>query len=71
LMVRRAASDAEMQAFVSRLRKVQPKVTRSRALRTVRDTGIACGQERFSRLWESVADAKGSALRHPPLLNPD
>ena len=44
-------TDAEVRAFVKGLRKADPRISKSRALRALRDHGHACEQRRFGSLY--------------------
>jgi len=48
---RQPCSDAQVVDYLTELRSSTPRITRSRALRALRDDGMACSQERFARLW--------------------
>ncbi|MGC4109606.1 MAG: hypothetical protein QM747_04100 [Nocardioides sp.] len=46
-------SDAALESYVQRVRTEDPTISRSRALRLLRDSGLACEQKRFAQLFES------------------
>lgn len=49
---RRPVSDSAIRALIDEMRKHQPKLTKTVALRNLRASGIACEQRRFSVLFE-------------------
>jgi len=49
---REPASDSAIRHFVARLRSRDPGISRTRALKTLRASGIACEQARFAQLFE-------------------
>jgi hypothetical protein len=51
----RAATDEEIDDFVRSLRRREPEVSRTKALRVLRASGIACEQGRFRAAWETHA----------------
>ena len=48
---RETLTDAEVRSFVKGLREANPRVSKSRALRALRDHGHACEQRRFGSLY--------------------
>jgi hypothetical protein len=46
-----AATDAALQDFIRSLRRRVPGISRTRALRDLRASGIACEQNRFAAIW--------------------
>jgi hypothetical protein len=50
-----AASDEEIDEFVRSLRRREPEISRTRALRALRASGIACEQGRFKNAWETYS----------------
>lgn len=54
---RRPLPDAAIRPLIKQMRKQQPKLSKTVALRNLRESGIACEQHRFSRLFEE-ADAR-------------
>lgn len=66
---RRALSDDEVRSFISACGPRTQGRSKSRLLRELRDSGMACEQSRFSTLYEEVLardSAKGSPL--PPAV---
>lgn len=55
---RAPATDADVIERINKLLADEPGVSATRALRRVRDAGIACEQKRFGRLFHSVVDAR-------------
>lgn len=51
---RRPASDAELRILITKYKTADPSLSATRALRALRDSGIACEQKRFSELFRSV-----------------
>jgi hypothetical protein len=51
-------SDADVLTFVRDLRRVQPDISKTRALRVLRDGGLACEQKRFGALFECATKEK-------------
>lgn len=51
---RQPVSDAEVRAYVVRLKTVDPSLSATRALRILRDAGIACEQKRFGELFRTT-----------------
>ena len=51
---RQPVSDAEVRAHVVRLKKNDPSLSATRALRLLRDAGIACEQQRFGQLFRTT-----------------
>ncbi len=51
---RQPISDAEVRAHVVRLKATDPSLSATRALRILRDAGIACEQKRFGRLFRTT-----------------
>lgn len=51
---RQPVSDAEVRAHVVRLKKTDPSLSATRALRILRDAGIACEQQRFGQLFRTT-----------------
>ena len=56
-VARRAMTHADVMDFVHSLRRSQPKVSATSALRTLRDAGFACEQKRFGRLFRMTQEA--------------
>lgn len=54
---RDASTDAEVVAFVKSALKASPRLTHTPALRMWRDSGRACEQKRFRRLFQEVASS--------------
>jgi hypothetical protein len=50
-------TDAEVTAFIATLLAEQPRLSKSVALRQLRDSGRACEQKRFGKLFEGVITA--------------
>ncbi|MDQ0679684.1 hypothetical protein QFZ30_003066 [Arthrobacter pascens] len=48
---RTVMSDADILSFLRDIRRVQPEISKSRALRVLRDSGSACEQKRFGGLF--------------------
>ncbi|ORU95797.1 hypothetical protein AWB93_22735 [Mycobacterium bohemicum] len=55
---RAAATDADIVEWINTLCAAEPDLSATRALRRVRDAGIACEQKRFGRLFHSVVDTR-------------
>ncbi len=53
---RAPATDAAISQWINKLLADEPGLSATRALRRVRDAGIACEQKRFGRLFHSVVD---------------
>lgn len=53
---RRPQTDPQVLAFVRRLLRRDPRLTKTRALRLLRDSGLACEQKRFGDLFASVQE---------------
>jgi hypothetical protein len=53
---RATMTDAEILQWIHKLRTAEPDLSATRALRRVRDAGIACEQKRFGRLFHSVTE---------------
>jgi hypothetical protein len=51
---RQPISDAEVRAHVVRLKTTDPSLSATRALRILRDSGIACEQKRFGELFRTT-----------------
>ncbi len=51
---RQPVSDAEVRAHVVRLKTTDPSLSATRALRILRDAGIACEQKRFGQLFRTT-----------------
>lgn len=51
---RQPISDAEVRARVVRLKRGDPSISATRALRIIRDAGIACEQKRFGQLFRTT-----------------
>ncbi len=51
---RKAASDSELRALIVRLKANDPSLSATRALRSIRDAGIACEQKRFGELFRTT-----------------
>lgn len=51
---RRPMTDAQVAHFIRNLRAADPSMSRSRALRILRDEGMACEQKRFGRLFQEA-----------------
>jgi hypothetical protein len=51
---RKPASDAEVRGHVVRLKTTDPSLSATRALRILRDAGIACEQKRFGELFRTT-----------------
>jgi hypothetical protein len=63
---RRSVTDAELARQVRRMRRRDPDISRSSALRTLRTSGIACSQARFASYW--AARRLGDTDEHRPDL---
>lgn len=50
-------TDGAVQAFVMKLHAEDPTISRSRALRLLRDSGLACEQKRFAHLFTSTLES--------------
>lgn len=48
------ASDAELRKLIKRVKALEPSISATRALRQLRDSGIACEQKRFGHLFRSA-----------------
>ena len=55
---RAPTTDADIIEWINKLLADEPGLSATRALRRVRDAGIACEQKRFGRLFHSVVDAR-------------
>lgn len=55
---RRQTSDTEIVEIIQALVEREPNLSATRALRQVRDSGIACEQKRFGSLFRDVAGAQ-------------
>ena len=55
---RRQASDSEIVEIIESLVQHEPTLSATRALRQVRDSGIACEQKRFGSLFRDIAGAQ-------------
>lgn len=55
---RTTVPDVDVINFIRDLRRAQPGVTKSRALRTFRDAGLACEQKRFGGLFSTAVEEK-------------
>jgi len=51
---RKPAEDTEIRALIRQLKAEDPSLSATRALRRVRDSGVACEQKRFGRLFHST-----------------
>lgn len=51
---RQPASDAELREAIKRLKKADPSLSATRALRALRDAGVACEQKRFGELFRTT-----------------
>lgn len=51
-------SDADILDFLRDIRQIQPDISKTRALRTLRDAGSACEQKRFSGLFTTSIRGK-------------
>jgi hypothetical protein len=51
---RTPASDSELRALIVRLKSADPSLSATRALRSLRDSGIACEQKRFGELFRTT-----------------
>lgn len=51
---RRPASDTELRSVIERYKTADPSLSATRALRALRDSGIACEQKRFGELFRST-----------------
>lgn len=51
---RASISDREVLTFIHQVRCLQPYISKTRALRALRDSGLACEQKRFSALFEGT-----------------
>lgn len=47
-------SDADVHNFIHDLRRVEPDISKTRALRKFRDAGLACEQKRFGGIFNSL-----------------
>jgi len=54
---RTPTTDEAVRTFLVELRKHDPSVSKTRALRTLRSSGVACEQRRFSNLFEEVVNS--------------
>lgn len=54
---RRPLPDATIRTLIQEMRGQQPQLSKTVALRTLRASGIACEQRRFSGLFEEACDA--------------
>lgn len=55
---RRPASDSELRALIVRLKETDPSLSATRALRSLRDAGIACEQKRFGELFRTTGASR-------------
>lgn len=51
---REPASDRELRAMIRKLKKADPSLSATRALRALRDSGVACEQKRFGALFREI-----------------
>lgn len=51
-------SEADILSFLRHLRRIQPDISKTRALRRLRDAGSACEQKRFSGLFSIAVKEK-------------
>lgn len=51
---RQPASDSELRAMIRRLKESDPSLSATRALRGLRDSGVACEQKRFGELFRTT-----------------
>lgn len=51
---RKAMSDSAVLEFISALRTHDPAISKTRALKSLRDSGLACEQRRFSDLFQQA-----------------
>jgi len=54
---RRPLPDANIRALIQEMRRQQPKLSKTAALRNLRASGIACEQRRFAALFEEACNA--------------
>jgi hypothetical protein len=50
-------TDAQLSGLIQKLKSAQPGLSATRALRHVRDAGIACEQKRFGQLFREAVDS--------------
>jgi hypothetical protein len=50
-------TDEQLSRLIRRLKGADPDLSATRALRQVRDAGIACEQKRFGQLFREVVGA--------------
>lgn len=50
-------TDQEVQAFIESMRREEPTISATRALRALREAGYACEQKRFGRLFAMAQEA--------------
>lgn len=55
---RTPADDAALRVLIQQLKKADPSLSATRALRKLRDAGMACEQKRFGRLFHSTKVAR-------------
>lgn len=55
---RRPANDSELRALIVRLKETDPSLSATRALRSLRDAGIACEQKRFGELFRTTGASR-------------
>lgn len=55
---RQSATDDEIGSQIREMTAESPTLSRTRALRHLRDHGIACEQGRFASIWRAVAEGK-------------
>lgn len=51
---REPASDSELRGLIRQLKRADPSLSATRALRTLRDSGVACEQKRFGALFRQT-----------------
>lgn len=51
---RTPASDSELRVLIARLKEADPSLSATRALRSIRDAGVACEQKRFGELFRTT-----------------
>lgn len=54
---RKPMSDAAIASYVRELSAVEPTITKSRALRRLRDSKLACEQRRFGQIFDTERGA--------------
>jgi hypothetical protein len=50
-------TDAQLSRLIRKLKSAHPGLAATRALRQVRDAGIACEQKRFGHLFREAVDS--------------